>query len=99
RRFLESHCPPTLPRRYLDAGEEVLPEFWPELAKQGWLGLPIEEGFGGQGYGLVELAVVLEELGWALAPGPFLSSALAAVLIQECGDEQLKARVLPSIVD
>ena len=71
RRFLEARCPPDVPRSYLEAPEEELPPFWDELAAQGWLALAVDEAYGGQGYGLVELAVVLEELGRAMAPGPF----------------------------
>ena len=56
-------------------------------------------GFGGQGYGLVELAVVLEELGRAVAPGPFLPTALAAAVVQERGTDEQQARWLPGMVD
>src|SRR5207248_7293613 len=99
RRFLESRCPPAVPRALLDDGEETLPPFWGELAEAGWLGLHVEERFGGQGYGLVELAVVLEELGRAMAPGPFLPTVLAAAVIQERGSDEQKARRLPGMVD
>ncbi|MCU1398300.1 MAG: Isovaleryl-CoA dehydrogenase 1, partial [Acidimicrobiales bacterium] len=58
-------------RAMLDAGSETLPELWTELAGLGWLGLHIAEADGGSGYGLEELVVVVEELGRAVAPGPF----------------------------
>ena len=86
RRWLESRCPPSVPRALLDADAETMPPFWAELAGQGWLGLHVPEAHGGQGYGLLELAVVLEELGRAAAPGPFLPTALAAAIVVESDD-------------
>jgi alkylation response protein AidB-like acyl-CoA dehydrogenase len=95
RRFLESRCPPSVPRSYLEAEVEELPPFWGELAEQGLLGLAVEARYGGQGYGYVELAVVLEELGRAMAPGPFVPTVLAAAVIQETGTEEQKSTWLP----
>src|SRR5438874_6615467 len=99
RRFLESRCPPHVPRSYLEAEVEELPPFWHELAGQGLLGLAVDEAYGGQGYGFVELAVVLEELGRAMAPGPFLPTVLAAAVIQELGTDEQKTTWLPKLVD
>src|SRR5437588_1454000 len=99
RRFLEARCPPHVPRSYLEAEVEELPPFWDELAGQGLLGLAVDEAYGGQGYGFVELAVVLEELGRAMAPGPFLPTVLAAAVIQEMGTEEQKTTWLPRLVD
>ena len=70
RGWLERHCAPDVPRALLDADTEALPPFWSDLGTQGWLGLHIDEAHGGSGYGIPELAVVLEELGRAVAPGP-----------------------------
>ena len=72
RRWLDAHCPPDVPRALLDAEEEELQPVWKEFAAQGWLGLHIPERWGGQGYGLFELAVVLEQSGRFLFPGPLL---------------------------
>jgi alkylation response protein AidB-like acyl-CoA dehydrogenase len=104
RRWLESRCPNTVPRALLDVPDDdpaavALPPFWKELADQGWLGLHVPEEHGGSGYGLVELAVVLEELGRASAPGPFLPSALAAAVIAEGGDDSHRADWLPKLAD
>ncbi|MGH8985630.1 MAG: acyl-CoA dehydrogenase family protein, partial [Acidimicrobiia bacterium] len=87
RGWAERHCPPAVPRELLDADREHLPGFWPELAAQGWLGLHVDEALGGEGYGLSELAVVLEELGRVGAPGPFLATVLAAAVLQTAGKE------------
>jgi alkylation response protein AidB-like acyl-CoA dehydrogenase len=86
RGFLQSKCPPALVRSTLEAETEELPQFWNELADLGWLGLHVHEAHGGQGFGLIELAIVLEELGRVCAPGPMLPTALAAALI---GDSAL----------
>ena len=67
RRFLDNHCPPAVARAALEAEVGSLPPFWDEMAKLGWLGLHIDEADGGQGFGLAELAVVVEELGRARA--------------------------------
>src|ERR1700732_2732315 len=72
RRWLDAHCPPAVPRSLLDADEEELQPVWKEFAAQGWLGIHIPERWGGQGYGLFELAVVLEQAGRSLLPGPLL---------------------------
>ncbi|MGH9214850.1 MAG: acyl-CoA dehydrogenase family protein, partial [Acidimicrobiales bacterium] len=63
-----------------DAGE-TLPPWWAEVAEMGWLGLAVGAQHGGQGYGLAELAVVLEELGRWCAPGPLLPTVIAAVAV------------------
>jgi 3-oxochol-4-en-24-oyl-CoA dehydrogenase len=102
RRFLESACPPAVPRALLDPPEGSvpgLPPFWPALAGLGWLGLHLPEQYGGSGYGLVELAVVLEELGRAVAPGPFMPTVLASALIAEHGTDEQRARLLPGLAD
>ena len=59
-------------RALLEAPTEPLPELWNELAGLGWLGLHLPEAHGGSGYGLEELVIVVEELGRAVAPGPFV---------------------------
>ncbi len=59
------------------------PELWSEVAEQGWLGIHLDEACGGLGLGMVELAVVAEEMGRACFPGPFLGTVWAATLIAE----------------
>ena len=57
----------------------------PALAGQGLLGLHLPESLGGQGYGLPELAIALEELGRALVPGAFLPTVLASAILHGAG--------------
>ncbi|MBL8775812.1 MAG: acyl-CoA dehydrogenase [Acidimicrobiales bacterium] len=98
-RWASDRCPPAVPRSLLDRDDEPLPEFWGELAGLGWLGLHIDEAHGGEGYGLGELAVVLEELGRVCAPGPFLPTVLTSSLIQRHGTATQRDRWLPGLAD
>lgn len=70
---------------------------WRELCELGWPGIAVAEEHGGQGLGAVELAVLLEELGYACAATPFLSTAAAATAIQVAGSEEQRARWLPGL--
>jgi alkylation response protein AidB-like acyl-CoA dehydrogenase len=70
---------------------------WKELVELGWPGIAVAEEHGGQGLGAVELAVLLEELGYACAASPFLSSAVAAAVIQNCGSDEQRGRWLPEL--
>jgi alkylation response protein AidB-like acyl-CoA dehydrogenase len=95
--WAERHCPPAVPRALLDAPSETLPPFWSELAAQGWLGLHVAEAYGGSGYGVPELVVVVEELARVLAPGPFLATVLAAAALERGGNEAVAKALLPGI--
>lgn len=70
---------------------------WAELAQLGWPGIAIAEEHGGQGLGTVELAILCEELGYAVAPSPFLSTVTAAAVIQAAGSDEQRARWLPAL--
>ena len=95
RRWVTNHCPPAVPRALLDAEDETMPPFWEQLAALGWLGLHVPEDIGGSGYGLSELAVVLEELGRACAPGPFLPTVLASAADRRARRRRRPQRVAP----
>ncbi len=83
RGFLARHCPIPRVRELLETETAFDESFWRQAAEQGWLGMTLPEADGGLGLGLMELAVVFEEIGRACAPGPFLSSLWAATLIAE----------------
>ncbi|MGW5861167.1 acyl-CoA dehydrogenase [Streptomyces sp. NPDC055239] len=85
RTLVERHITQDTVRQAVDAKDETLPPYWGELAGQGLLGLHLPEEHGGSGYGLLELAVVVEELGRALTPGPFLPSTLTAAVLHRAG--------------
>src|SRR6202012_4793633 len=65
---------------------------------QGWTGLLAPEEYGGHGMGMVEMAVVLEEMGRALLPGPFFSTTLlAGTILARAGTEEQKNKYLKPI--
>jgi alkylation response protein AidB-like acyl-CoA dehydrogenase len=99
RAFLERAGARDAARDLLDAPEESLPRFWDDLVALGWLGLHLPEKYGGSGYGLPELVVVLQELGRALAPGPFLPAVLASSVLAAAGDDAQQAVLLPELAD
>jgi alkylation response protein AidB-like acyl-CoA dehydrogenase len=70
---------------------------WTEMSELGWAGIFIDEEHGGQGLGIVELVILMEELGYALAPVPFLSNAAAGLALQFAGTDEQKERWLPGI--
>jgi alkylation response protein AidB-like acyl-CoA dehydrogenase len=72
-------------------------ETWREVCELGWPGIFSAEEYGGQGLGVVELIILMEELGYALAPLPFLSNAAAGLVLQAAGSDEQKARWLPGI--
>ena len=67
---------------------------WEEMAELGWPGLALPEEWGGQGLGIVELAVLFEEMGYALAPSPLLSSTVAGLALATRGSDEQKDRWL-----
>jgi 3-oxochol-4-en-24-oyl-CoA dehydrogenase len=86
-------------RAALEGGPSHPAEIWSAAADLGWTGLAIAEEHGGSGFGLSELAVVLEAQGHELCPGPFLPSVAAAVVIDRCASDSLRAQLLPGLAD
>jgi alkylation response protein AidB-like acyl-CoA dehydrogenase len=99
RAFLTSQKARWAARSLLDAPEEARPGFWHDLVELGWLGLHVGEEHGGSGYGLPELVVVIEELGRAVAPGPFVPTVIASAVIATSGSADQKAQLLPGLID
>ena len=83
-------------RELAEAGEYD-DSLWGQIAELGWPGIFIDEEHGGQGLGTVELAIVMEELGYSLAPSPFFSNAAAGLVIAHAGSDEQKSRWLPGI--
>jgi alkylation response protein AidB-like acyl-CoA dehydrogenase len=99
RGFLTAQKARAAARELLDAPDQARPLYWADLADLGWLGLHIGEEFGGSGYGLPELVVVIEELGRAVAPGPFVPTVVASAVIGRDGTAEQKTRLLPGLID
>ncbi|MSQ25497.1 MAG: acyl-CoA dehydrogenase [Dehalococcoidia bacterium] len=98
RDFLEKECPKSLVREMEEDAKGYSPELWKKMADLGWLGLVFPEKYGGSGFSFLDLAVLLEEQGRALVPGPFFSSVvLAGLPILEFGTEAQKKEHLGKI--
>jgi alkylation response protein AidB-like acyl-CoA dehydrogenase len=87
--LLASRSTPEKQREAAESGEYDL-GLWTELGELGWPGVAVEEQYGGGGLGYVELAGLLEESGYALLNGPFLSTVMCAAAISECGSPEQK---------
>ena len=72
---------------------------WDEMAELGWTGLALPEEWGGQGLGIVELAVLFEEMGYALAPSPLLSNTVAGLALSLCGSDDQRERLLRPLAE
>jgi alkylation response protein AidB-like acyl-CoA dehydrogenase len=72
---------------------------WDEMAELGWPGLALPEQWGGQGLGTVELAVLFEEMGYALAPSPLFSNTVAGLALALCGSEDQRERFLRPLAE
>lgn len=86
-------------RSTLEGASSHPAEIWSAAADLGWTGLAVAEEHGGSGFGLAELAVVLEAQGHELCPGPFLPTVAAAVVIDRCASDSLRAELLPGLAD
>lgn len=86
-------------RATLDAPGSYPTDIWSAGAHLGWNGLALAEEFGGSGFGLAELAVVTEIAGRELMPGPFLPTVAAAVVIDRCAPDSVRAQLLPGLAD
>src|SRR2546425_3444495 len=96
RRFLDERAPLAYVRVMLDDDRGTTGDVWRGLADLGVTGLLVPEEHGGVGMGMVDVGVVLEELGRAVHPGPFLSSAVAAVsAVLAVGSSADRADLLP----
>lgn len=98
REFLSAHAPLSMCRAVLESDASYSDTLWKEVAALGWLGTAIPEAYGGVGFGRLELAVIAEEIGRALAPIPFSSSAyLASEAILSLGSEAQRRTYLPKL--
>src|ERR1700710_415199 len=86
RELLAARSPMARVRAAAEAGRYD-PDLWAEFVELGWPGISVPEAHGGQGLGAVELAMLLEELGYACAATPFLSTAVAASVIGAAGSD------------
>src|SRR6201996_9670513 len=98
RKFLAEKCSSKAVRVVLEGKESYDRDLWKGLAEMGFLGVAIPEEYGGAGAGQLELCVIAEEMGRALAPVPFSSTVyLAAEALMLAGSEAQKRIWLPKI--
>ncbi len=100
RDFLENECPKTFVREMMEDETGHSPELWKKMAEVGWLGLILPEEYGGSAMNFRDLAVLCEEMGRAMMPGPFFSTLLLAGLpLLNAGTEEQKKKFLPMIAN
>ena len=83
--------------RALAEGGTYDDDAWKEICELGWPGIFVAEEHGGLGLGIVELVILMEELGYALAPLPFLSGVAAGLALELAGSDEQRERWLPGI--
>ena len=97
RAFLDEHVTAAVVRALWDDPRGERDDLWKELGRLGWLGLALPEAHGGSALGMVETAIVLEELGRVAFAGPYLETVVAAQGIQAAGTPAQQARWLPAV--
>jgi alkylation response protein AidB-like acyl-CoA dehydrogenase len=78
-------------------GSDTIDKLWQALTESGWSGIAVAQEYGGQGLGLLELALVVEELAYCLAPGTFLGNAASGLLLAAAGSVEQRRLSLPGI--
>ena len=98
RQFLESECAMTYVRKMMDDDTGYSEDQWKKMAELGWTGLILPEQYGGSGLNMVDLVVILEEMGRVVMPGPFYPTViLGGIAIDLGGTSAQKKRYLPGI--
>ena len=98
RDYLTENCTLEVGRAVLEGGGTHSEALWKGVAEMGWLGAAVPEEYGGAGFGRLELALIAQELGRALAPIPFGPSVyLATEAILEFGSEEQRKKYLPRL--
>jgi alkylation response protein AidB-like acyl-CoA dehydrogenase len=97
RAFLDEHCKAATVRLLWEDPRGTSDAMWKEVAQLGWLGLALPEVYGGSDLGMVETGLLLEEMGRASYPGPYLPTVLVAKAVETAGTEAQRKRWLPAI--
>ncbi len=98
RALLQEMCPADLVREMQTYARGYPPELWQRMADLGWLGWPFPSRYGGADGDFFDLALLVEEMGYAAAPTPFFSSIVeAGMLLMEAGTAAQKRDVLPRL--
>lgn len=98
REFLEVECPKSLVRAMESDEKGHSPELWQKMAELGWLGLTFPEQYGGAEFSFLDMAILLEEMGRAILPGPYFSTVvLCGQAILDSGTDDQKSDCLERI--
>ena len=98
REFLSKECPKKLVRELDESDTGFSRDLWKKMAELGWMGLPFPEKFGGNGGTLLDLIVLLDEMGYNIVPGPFFSTVvLSGFTLLEAGSDEQKQSYLSKI--
>jgi alkylation response protein AidB-like acyl-CoA dehydrogenase len=98
RSFVQKETPSSKVREIVATQDAFHEELWRKMAEQGWMSLTVPSEFGGIADSWLTVAVLFEELGWGMAPGPFLATVgFAAPLLTFAGSAEQKSRWLPAI--
>ena len=84
-------------RALLESNTDAMPPFWDQVVTLGWLGLHLHEDVGGSGFSLEELLIVVEAMGRAVAPGPFVPTVIASAVIAATGTIGQQKQWLPDL--
>ena len=95
--FLASRFRPEKVRELAESESPYDDQLWEQICELGWPGIAVAEQYGGLGLGTVELVILLEELGYACAPAPLISNAIAGLAIETAGSDEQRQRWLPGI--
>ena len=98
REFLARECSPALVRETAKVADGIPRGLYAKMAELGWTGLIVPEAQGGLGLGTLELALVLEELGRVVAPGPFLGTQLVIAALLRGGSAAQRKKWLPRLI-
>ena len=98
RDFLQKECPKRLVRQLDESDEGYSMELWHRMAELGWIGLVFPEEYGGSGRSFLDLAILLEEMGYNIVPGPFFPTVvLGGLAVLMAGSQEQKKEFLPRI--
>jgi alkylation response protein AidB-like acyl-CoA dehydrogenase len=96
--FLKKECPKELVRQLEETDEKHSPELWRRMAELGWMGLHLPEEYGGTDWSFLNMAVLMEEMGYNICPAPFISTTLlGSIPIIQAGTEDQKQEILPKV--
>jgi alkylation response protein AidB-like acyl-CoA dehydrogenase len=100
RRFAQERLPVTALRKFVESRTTFGADAWRECAAQGWLALFTPEAFGGmaeEAQGVIDAAIIAEELGRVVFAGPFLPACVVAFAVARAGSDVQRGRILPGL--